>query len=237
MNMNINTSNINRYEHIKCPVCNGEYPMFDFFTHLYISHEAFLAAWTSLAFPVLHENNVVDNADNLTDFFRTLGIRDQSFYGGFPRDEIAQEQYTDTDPDQEPDLFDQLSYEQLMSICDEVGYHKVGIKDVDTVAPAIVRMKKIMGNSIDDRCPICLDNMHQAVYMREIKECKHTFCGECIEEWLVENKTCPLCKLELSEPNVTNEEIPTPSSDEDSDIVNENDNDNEFELELETQLV
>jgi len=47
------------------------------------------------------------------------------------------------------------------------------------------------------KCPICLDNMYQAVYMRTIKDCKHTFCGECIEEWLSENKTCPICKSEL----------------------------------------
>jgi len=199
-------------ELIKCPVCNAEFQIFEFFTHIYITHEAFLAAWASLAFPIVAETNYDQNIAGITQFFRTLGIRDQSFYGGLFEDQ-QNIQY-----DQANDPFDELSYEQLMSMCDEIGYHKVGIKNVDELAPAIVRMRKTTDTSINDRCPICLEDMHKALYMREIKACKHTFCGECIEKWFVENKTCPICKLILFDPV------------EEVDIKKENDEDNEEDV-------
>jgi hypothetical protein len=176
---------------IKCPVCNGEFQVYDFFTHLYTTHEAFLAAWTSLAFPIVNDLTDNNNVDGLAQFFRNLGVRDVSNYGQLFNNEIF-------DYENETDVFDQLSYEQLTAMCDEMGYHKVGIKNIDAIAPAIVRMKK---NTDDDRCPICLEDMHKAIYMRVIKECKHEYCGNCIEEWLKKNKNCPICKLELHEPN------------------------------------
>lgn len=163
-------------EYIRCPVCNNEYELYELFTHIFLTHEEFLAVWSSLSFPSLD----VDNPNSLNEFFRNLGISNNV---------LNQETYIDG--------FDLLSYEQLNALCDEIGYHKVGVKNIDTVAPATIRMKKT--NVIDDRCPICLEDMHKALYMRIIKNCGHEYCGECIEKWLQENKSCPICKLEIIE--------------------------------------
>jgi len=40
------------------------------------------------------------------------------------------------------------------------------------------------------QCSICLDNFKNEV----ILICKHKFCRECIDQWLVENNDCPLCR-------------------------------------------
>jgi hypothetical protein len=170
---------------IRCPVCNAEFEIYDYFTHLYTVHEDFLAAWTSLAFPLIDP----EDTTSLTAFFRNLGIN-SDYNINYPV------------PPPEEDLFDELSYEQLTAICDEIGYHKVGVKDIESVAPSTVHLldnndNVTETNELDSRCPICLENMYQAVYMRSIKDCKHTFCGECIEEWLSKNKNCPICKAEL----------------------------------------
>jgi C4-type Zn-finger protein len=176
---------------IRCPVCNGEFQIYEYFTHLYTVHEEFLAVWSSVAFPLIDP----EDTTSLTSFFRNLGINSDYNIN-----------YPEALPPPDEDVFDQLSYEQLTAICDEIGYHKVGVKDIESVAPAVVHLPKDNAdtnasvtetNELDSRCPICLENMYQAVYMRTIKDCKHTFCGECIEEWLSKNKNCPICKAEL----------------------------------------
>ena len=199
---------------IRCPVCNGEFQIYEYFTHLYTVHEDFLAVWTSMAFPLIDP----EDTTSLTAFFRNLGIN-SDYNINYPEPPPPQPQ-----PDE--DVFDQLSYEQLTAICDEIGYHKVGVKDIESVAPAVVHLPKDNAdtnasvtetNELDSRCPICLENMYQAVYMRSIKDCKHTFCGECIEEWLSKNKNCPICKAELEAP----EEPATPLPEYDSDTLPE----------------
>jgi len=181
----------------RCPVCNVELEIFEIFTHIYTNHENFLAVWTNLTFPQLDVDNIHDIATTL----QNLGINAEmnlnyaNLYIAAPHD----------------DVFDQLSYEQLTAICDEIGYHKVGIQNIDVVAPAIVRTKKEDASSEETKCPICLDDMYRSLYIRSINGCEHEFCGECIEKWLLENKNCPICKFQLH--NLEEEDrVPTPDS-------------------------
>lgn len=87
-----------------------------------------------------------------------------------------------------------LSYEYLLNLCDSIGYHKVGIRDVDAVAPIV-----ITDRNKQDTCTICLEEMSANTLKRKTKTCKHTFCAACLETWLQENKTCPLCVRHLEE--------------------------------------
>ena len=181
----------------RCPVCNIELDIFEIFTHIYTNHEDFLAVWTNLAFPQLD----VDNINDIAATLQNLGINAEMNLN-YANPYLAAP---------EVDAFDQLSYEQLTAICDEIGYHKVGIQNIDAVAPAIVRMKKEDASPEETKCPICLDDMYKAVYMRSINGCGHDFCGGCIEEWLLENKNCPICKFQLHNPH-EERTPPTPDS-------------------------
>ena len=42
-------------------------------------------------------------------------------------------------------------------------------------------------------CPICTNKCK----IKGVTKCNHEFCYECIEEWLKENKKCPVCMIEL----------------------------------------
>lgn len=95
------------------------------------------------------------------------------------------------------DMLDQMTYEQLTELCARIGDHKVGVNNIDTCVPATVRMKKTMREEI--KCPICLDNILSALYVRKINKCRHEYCGPCIEKWLKENKTCPVCKVDVED--------------------------------------
>ena len=44
-----------------------------------------------------------------------------------------------------------------------------------------------------DTCPICL---HDKIKFRKTT-CNHLFCGSCLEQWLSNHSSCPLCKKRL----------------------------------------
>ncbi|XP_034678868.1 E3 ubiquitin-protein ligase RING1-like [Vitis riparia] len=50
------------------------------------------------------------------------------------------------------------------------------------------------GTSIYGGCPICLEDFEEGESCQVIPECNHIFHWPCIEEWLMENQTCPVCR-------------------------------------------
>ena len=69
-----------------------------------------------------------------------------------------------------------------------------------------------------DSCPICMidfkdahkrlkqaqldgDFLNVEVYEKKLKirklKCEHTFCLNCIDKWLVNKSTCPMCNMNL----------------------------------------
>ncbi|CAM9611054.1 unnamed protein product [Pylaiella littoralis] len=46
-------------------------------------------------------------------------------------------------------------------------------------------------------CSICYDRMERPL----ILPCNHIFCGECVAEWLEQERTCPLCRAEVPTSN------------------------------------
>lgn len=63
--------------------------------------------------------------------------------------------------------------------------------DIEEIAPldAVEPMDQ-------ETCPICLDELKDVKYRRKTK-CGHTFCSECIREWLHKKQVCPLCNSDL----------------------------------------
>jgi len=94
----------------------------------------------------------------------------------------------------DPDLEDDgpNSYEYYTDFCDMIGNHYVGVDDIEKVAPALCCDKT-------DKCPICIEPMNSCIYGRKITRCKHLFCGPCIETWLEKHKTCPVCKVDVTD--------------------------------------
>lgn len=93
-----------------------------------------------------------------------------------------------------PDV-DNSDYETLLALCNEIGDHKIGIEDV--------RERSIVVSDKDafapeDSCPICIEPFATTDYdIYILNVCNHAYCAECIERWCTENKTCPVCKVEI----------------------------------------
>ena len=86
-----------------------------------------------------------------------------------------------------------LDYESLQRLCDDIGYHKVGVSNVMEVVQR--KYKKDIPKG--DCCPICMDEFASKKTIYELKKCKHIYCKDCIEKWFEENKNCPVCKCDV----------------------------------------
>jgi hypothetical protein len=82
------------------------------------------------------------------------------------------------------------NYERLTELCNNIGYLKQGISNIDNVC------EKVIINA-DESCPICLETITNKDSYKIIK-CRHIFCQECINKWLKDNVSCPMCKNDLT---------------------------------------
>ena len=58
-----------------------------------------------------------------------------------------------------------------------------------------IRSKPVGPSPIPETCPICLDS----VTVRAETVCKHVFDKHCLDSWLKEKNTCPLCRKVIKE--------------------------------------
>ena len=92
-------------------------------------------------------------------------------------------QGSDTSVRQGSDTF--YTYEQLVTLEDV----KVGLNTKD-----LVRNSKVSLNKTSFLCSICQDNSEVII---RILKCNHYFHITCIDKWLSNNKTCPVCRYNL----------------------------------------
>jgi hypothetical protein len=57
--------------------------------------------------------------------------------------------------------------------------------DIETIAPLTEEI-------LEDACSICLEPLQTIRYKRKTI-CGHTFCSECLHEWIRKKTTCPMC--------------------------------------------
>ena len=83
-------------------------------------------------------------------------------------------------------------YENNLALCENMGNVEVGLSDqqVDNLT------KETVKNNTDFRCPICLEVVEKDETL-DVLKCGHKFHDQCIREWLVKNKHCPICRCEV----------------------------------------
>jgi len=59
----------------------------------------------------------------------------------------------------------------------------------------------------EKECSICLDSYRVGVRLKELPRCQHIFHADCIDTWLTQKNTCPLCRLPILGENGTDSAI------------------------------
>lgn len=60
----------------------------------------------------------------------------------------------------------------------------------------IITISKDEHEEDEDHCPVCLDVYKIGEAMR-ILPCSHRFHKACIDQWLLDKRTCPMCKMDI----------------------------------------
>lgn len=83
------------------------------------------------------------------------------------------------------------NYDYLLQLCENLGSIKKGIHDIDKICHVIEVTQP------SERCPICLESFIEKENICRTNLCKHNFCKPCLQTWLKENTSCPLCQGNL----------------------------------------
>jgi hypothetical protein len=81
-----------------------------------------------------------------------------------------------------------LGYIQLSNLEDV----KIGLLNKN-----LLKNTKVYINTVKDFCVICQDEIKIRDIGRTITKCKHSYHIDCIDEWFIDNKKCPICKYVL----------------------------------------
>jgi hypothetical protein len=57
---------------------------------------------------------------------------------------------------------------------------------------------QVFGGSTSILCTICQNPCEPGSIVQTIEECRHVFHPVCIERWLVQNNSCPVCRSVVS---------------------------------------
>ncbi|XP_071691282.1 uncharacterized protein [Rutidosis leptorrhynchoides] len=103
---------------------------------------------------------------------------------------------------------DSMSYEQLLELGEKIGYVNTGLKE-DEIARCVRKAKPPMTASEEKdksssriqtemqwKCTICQEEYEGEDEFGKL-ECGHFYHLHCIKQWLMQKKTCPVCKVEV----------------------------------------
>jgi hypothetical protein len=95
----------------------------------------------------------------------------------------------------EPFLDDLDDYEANLRIGDLIGKVEIGVSDIDNVS----KLQDTWEIDDDTTCPICIETIKSKDCKSRVLLCNHTYCQDCIEQWLSKNKKCPVCNIDLED--------------------------------------
>lgn len=188
---------------LMCPVCHEFIDgIAEFASHLVYEHSRFFVSYTgtmyqnSTAEDIMNVMSLVRPPSSYSDITR-MNIENRTGSNSNMR-ELIQRLIFNEDEDEDGD--NAPSYEELLRLCEYIGYHKQGIHNVDKVSTKYLVAEDETINQ-DDTCIICIEPLYTKESIRKINKCSHKFCSDCIETWFEENKVCPLCKTDVDTDN------------------------------------
>jgi hypothetical protein len=88
---------------------------------------------------------------------------------------------------------DNMTYEELLQLEEKIGKVSKGLSEEQYQRIEVFEATK---KDEEELCSICYYNLKEGEEIHKL-ECKHVFHCECIKEWLMKERSCPLCKQEI----------------------------------------
>jgi E3 ubiquitin-protein ligase BIG BROTHER-like protein len=86
---------------------------------------------------------------------------------------------------------DQMTYEELLELEEKMGKVSKGISEEQ-----FSQLNKFEAKGAEDVCSICYCSVKEGEELN-LLPCSHYFHVDCLREWLLKEKVCPLCKQEV----------------------------------------
>jgi len=61
----------------------------------------------------------------------------------------------------------------------------------------VVEFKQDVDNTSKCNCAICLEEIKIGDWYKKLPSCEHCFHASCIDQWLYNGETCPVCREEV----------------------------------------
>ncbi|XP_039114774.1 RING-H2 finger protein ATL78-like [Dioscorea cayenensis subsp. rotundata] len=75
-----------------------------------------------------------------------------------------------------------------------------GLEPIKLAAfPTMIYNSEVLHSREDIQCSICLGEYQQSELIRTLPTCGHCFHLICIDSWLHNHSTCPVCRLSLND--------------------------------------
>ncbi|KAJ8905682.1 hypothetical protein NDN08_002187 [Rhodosorus marinus] len=125
--------------------------------------------------------------------------RNRSLFGSGPHPTAAQQIRV-------LEFIDDLTYEEMLALEEHMGKVIKGLteEELDSIPTENVCTHDQERLDEEKACSICLEDLLEDEVVRRLR-CDHVFHVRCVDSWLRENKTCPVCKVEVV-PSVPKEE-------------------------------
>ncbi|ESO99384.1 hypothetical protein LOTGIDRAFT_88425, partial [Lottia gigantea] len=89
-------------------------------------------------------------------------------------------------------------YDVLLQLAERMGdVQQKGINNNQINRLPIKKFKKYdKNNSVDEECSICMCEYEDNDCLR-ILPCFHCFHSGCVDKWLTNNASCPVCRVDI----------------------------------------
>jgi len=184
---------------MQCPICNEPVHMLNIPMHMSEEHPITYQLWLYTMMPHLFQ---LQQDENDTDNNSDVQIGTEPFQLENLIGMVSNSLFQDVD---------NMTYDELLNLCDTIGYHEVGYSEEEKetlcesctpeeVSEIIIKCPK---------CTICLTDFDEPesdteseIEIVKLKKCKHAFCKTCIYQWFDKHKKCPVC-VQTQEPPST----------------------------------
>ncbi|KAI4320563.1 hypothetical protein MLD38_034031 [Melastoma candidum] len=145
-----------------------------------------------------HEDYNMDGLDDYEYFSRSQFLEGEGS-NSYRESDADEEEDDDLDLDLEDIDPDELSYEELIELGEIIGEESRGIpREQAGKCLRSCLFKKNEWVTEIDRCVICQVEYEEGEGVVAVNPCNHPYHVECITQWLLLKRTCPICSSEVS---------------------------------------